>query len=46
MQSAFFKLIDIIPYDKAKDEMKHYALTNYGKKGEEILNKGKINYCG
>ena len=39
MQSAFFKLIDIIPYDKAKDEMKHYALTNYGKKGEEILNK-------
>ena len=39
MQSAFFKLIDIIPYEKAKEEMKHYAYTNYGKKGEEILKK-------
>ena len=42
MQSAFFKLIDIIPYDKAKEEMKHYAFTNYGKKGEEILNKNYL----
>ncbi len=39
MQSCFFKLINIIPYEKAKEEMKHYAFVSYGKKGEEILNK-------
>lgn len=39
MQSAFFKLINIIPFEKAKEEMKHYAQINYGKKGEEVLKK-------
>ena len=39
MQAAFFKLIDIIPYDIAKKEMKDFAFKSYGKKGEVILNR-------
>ena len=42
MQSCFFKLINIIPFDKAKEEMKHYALVSYGKKGEDVLNKNYL----
>ncbi len=37
MQSAFFKLINILPFDVAKDEMKKMAEKNYGSKGEKIL---------
>ncbi len=42
MQSAFFKLIDIIPFNKAKSEMKAYAKQSYGSKGEKIL---EMNYA-
>ncbi len=41
MQSAFFKLADIIPYEKAKEEMKKFIVKSYGKKGEKIV---KMNY--
>ncbi len=39
MQSAFFKLINIMPYDLAVSEMKAFALKSYGKKGEVIVNR-------
>ena len=39
MQSAFFKLINIMPYDKAVDEMKAFAKKNYAKAGVEALEK-------
>ncbi|MBE5735678.1 MAG: pyruvate:ferredoxin (flavodoxin) oxidoreductase, partial [Clostridiales bacterium] len=38
MQSAFFKLIGIMPYDKAIDEMKAFAKKAYAKAGEEAYN--------
>ena len=37
MQSAFFKLINIIPIDTAVSEMKKYAEKSYGSKGQAIL---------
>ena len=42
MQSAFFKLANIIPYTKAKTLMKDTAAKTYGKKGERVLN---MNYA-
>ncbi|MBQ4558061.1 MAG: pyruvate:ferredoxin (flavodoxin) oxidoreductase [Clostridia bacterium] len=39
MQSAFFKLINIMPYDKAVSEMKDFAKKSYAKAGEEALKK-------
>ncbi|MBP3455370.1 MAG: pyruvate:ferredoxin (flavodoxin) oxidoreductase [Alistipes sp.] len=42
MQSAFFKIADIIPFDKAVEEMKHAIYKSYGKKGEDIVN---MNYA-
>ncbi len=41
MQSAFFKLAEIIPYEQAKDEMKKFIVKSYGRKGEKIVN---MNY--
>lgn len=41
MQSAFFKLLEIIPYRTANQEMKVFAKNNYGKKGDSIVN---MNY--
>ncbi len=41
MQSAFFKLTEIIPYDKAKEFMKEFAYKSYIKKGEKIV---EMNY--
>lgn len=41
MQASFFKLLDIIPYEKAKEQMKEFAKKSYGKKGEAVLN---MNY--
>jgi len=37
MQSAFFKLADVIPYEKAVKEMKDAIQKSYGRKGEEIV---------
>lgn len=39
MQSAFFKVSGVIPYEKAVEEMKKAIYKSYGKKGEDIVNK-------
>jgi pyruvate-ferredoxin/flavodoxin oxidoreductase len=41
LQSAFFKIAEIIPYEQAVKEMKKAAEKSYGKKGESIL---KMNF--
>lgn len=42
MQAAFFKLANIIPYEKAEKEMKKAIYKTYGRKGEEVVN---MNYA-
>jgi len=42
MQSAFFKITNVIPYEVAVSEMKHAIDKSYGKKGEAIVN---MNYA-
>lgn len=42
LQSAFFKIADIVPYEQAVKEMKKAAEKSYGRKGESIL---KMNYA-
>ncbi len=42
LQSAFFRITGVIPVDKAVEEMKHFALKSYGKKGEDVVN---MNYA-
>ncbi len=42
MQSAFFKLAEVIPYDLAVEQMKKFIMKSYGKKGENIVN---MNYA-
>lgn len=37
MQSAFFKLAEVIPYGQAVEEMKKFIKKSYGNKGEEIV---------
>ena len=37
MQSAFFKLADIIPLDEAVKYLKDAVVTSYGKKGQNIV---------
>jgi pyruvate-ferredoxin/flavodoxin oxidoreductase len=37
MQSAFFKLSKVLPYDEAVKFMKDAIVKSYGKKGEEIV---------
>ncbi|MDE6499646.1 MAG: pyruvate:ferredoxin (flavodoxin) oxidoreductase, partial [Rikenella sp.] len=39
MQSAFFKVSEVIPYEQAVEEMKKAIYKSYGKKGEDIVNK-------
>ncbi len=41
MQSAFFKIADIIPYEQAVKEMKSFILKSYGAKGDKIV---QMNY--
>jgi len=38
MQSAFFKVSEVIPYQQTVDEMKKAIVKSYGMKGEEIVN--------
>jgi pyruvate-ferredoxin/flavodoxin oxidoreductase len=42
MQAAFFKVANVIPYEKAEYEMKKAILKTYGRKGEAIVN---MNYA-
>ena len=37
MQSAFFKISEVIPYDLAIKEMKNFIVKTFGKKGEKIV---------
>lgn len=39
MQSAFFKVSNVIPYEKAVAEMKKAVEKTYGKKGEDVVKK-------
>ena len=41
MQSAFFKLAEIIPFEDAQQYMKDYAKKSYAKKGDDIV---QLNY--
>ncbi|MBE6098539.1 MAG: pyruvate:ferredoxin (flavodoxin) oxidoreductase [Anaerovibrio sp.] len=45
MQSAFFKLADIIPLQKAVGYLKDAIVTSYGKKGQNIvdMNNGAVD---
>jgi pyruvate-ferredoxin/flavodoxin oxidoreductase len=38
MQTAFFKLADVIPFDQAVDLLKASIKKTYGKKGDKIVN--------
>jgi len=38
MQSAFFKIANVIPFDEALKEMKYAVKKTFGRKGEEIVN--------
>ncbi|MDR0940908.1 MAG: pyruvate:ferredoxin (flavodoxin) oxidoreductase [Bacteroidales bacterium] len=42
LQSAFFKITGVIPYDLAVEQMKKFIVKSYGKKGENIVN---MNYA-
>ena len=42
MQSAFFKIANVIPFEQAVEEMKKAIYKSYGKKGEDIVN---MNYA-
>lgn len=42
MQSAFFKLTNVIPYEEAKTYMKEYIEKSYGSKGGDIV---KMNWA-
>jgi len=42
LQSAFFKITGIIPYEEAVEYMKKAIVKSYGKKGEHIVN---MNYA-
>ena len=39
MQAAFFRIANVIPYDEAVKEMKHFIEKTFGKKGAEVVNK-------
>ncbi len=41
MQSAFFKISNVIPYEKSVDEMKKAIVKSFGMKGEEIVDMNK-----
>jgi pyruvate-ferredoxin/flavodoxin oxidoreductase len=42
MQAAFFKIANVIPYDKAVTQMKKMIEKSFGSKGEDII---KMNYA-
>lgn len=39
LQSAFFRITNVIPVDLAVEQMKKFILKSYGKKGEDVVNK-------
>ena len=39
LQSAFFKITGVVPYELAVEQMKYMIKKSYGKKGDDIVNK-------
>jgi pyruvate-ferredoxin/flavodoxin oxidoreductase len=39
LQSAFFRITEVIPVDLAIEQMKKFIVKSYGKKGEDVINK-------
>ena len=39
LQSAFFKISNVIPYELAVEQMKKFIVKSYGRKGEDVINK-------
>ena len=39
LQSAFFRITGVIPVEQAVEEMKHFIVKSYGKKGQDIVDK-------
>ncbi len=42
LQSAFFRITEVIPVDLAVEQMKKFIVKSYGKKGEDVVN---MNYA-
>ena len=42
LQSAFFRISEVIPVDLAIEQMKKFVVKSYGKKGEDVVN---MNYA-
>lgn len=42
LQSAFFKISEVIPYELAVEQMKKFIVKSYGRKGEKVVN---MNYA-
>ena len=42
LQSAFFRITEVIPVDLAIEQMKKFIVKSYGKKGQDIVN---MNYA-
>ena len=38
MQSAFFKISEVIPYAQSVEEMRKFIIKSYGRKGEDVVN--------
>lgn len=39
LQSAFFKISNVIPYELAVEQMKKFIVKSYGRKGEDVIKK-------
>jgi pyruvate-ferredoxin/flavodoxin oxidoreductase len=39
LQSAFFRIANVIPVELAIEQMKKFIVKSYGKKGEDVINK-------
>ena len=39
LQSAFFRITEVIPVDLAVEQMKKFIVKSYGKKGEDVVQK-------
>ncbi len=42
MQTAFFKLLKVIPFEKSLQQIKQLAIKTYAKKGDDIVNKNLL----
>ncbi|MBQ9555370.1 MAG: pyruvate:ferredoxin (flavodoxin) oxidoreductase [Muribaculaceae bacterium] len=42
LQSAFFRITEVIPVDLAIEQMKKFIVKSYGRKGEDVVNKNYL----